>query len=102
MAVFFDLSSIAAIGAISTLVIHLIVHIGHFRILKKTKASMVMVATAIVVNLGAIVLSAIYLSGKRPDTLYWIVGFFAAAFVGEKIFRTVTGRIVKKRTPDIT
>lgn len=97
MAVFFDLSSIAAIGAISTLAIHLIVHIGHLRILKKTKASVIMVSAAIIVNLGAIVLSVIYLSGKRPDTLFWIVGFFAAAFIAEVVFRAVTGRIVKKR-----
>ncbi len=97
MAVFFDLSSIAAIGGISTLVIHLVVHVGHLRLLNKTKASRIMVLSAVVVNLGAIVLSAIYLSGKRPDTLYWIVGFFAAAFVAELAFRLVTGRVVTKR-----
>ena len=102
MAVLFDLSSIAAIGAISTLVIHLIVHVGHLRILKKTKASIIMIVAAIAVNLGAIILSAIYLSGKRPDTLYWIVGFFAAAFIAEMIFRTVTGRIVTKRVHNHT
>lgn len=97
MAVFFDLSSIAAIGAISTLAIHLIVHVGHLRLLKKTKASVLLVITAIVANLGAIVLSAIYLSGKRPETLYWIVGFFVLAFVAELIFRAATGRIVVRR-----
>ena len=97
MAVFFDLSSIAAIGGISTLAIHLFVHVGHLRILNKTKASMILVIIAIAVNLGAIILSAIYLSGKRPDILYWIIGFFAAAFVAEMIFRLVTGRVVAKR-----
>ncbi len=102
MAVFFDLSSIAAIGAISTLAIHLIVHVGHLRVLKKTKASLIMISTAIAVNLGAIILSAIYLSGKNPVTLYWIVGFFAAAFVAEIVFRIVTGRVVTKRVPNHT
>ncbi len=97
MAVFFDLSSIAAIGAISTLGIHLIVHVGHLRILKKTKASMVMILTAIVVNLGAIILSVIYLSGNSPSTLYWVIGFFASVFVLELFFRIVTGRVVGKR-----
>lgn len=97
MAVFFDLSAIAAIGGISTLVIHLLVHVGHLKILKKTKASMIMVVIAILVNLGAIILSAIYLSGKHPATLYWIVGFFAAAFVVEILFRLITGRVVSKR-----
>ncbi len=97
MAVFFDLSSIAAIGAISTLMIHLIVHIGHLRLLDKTKASRVMIWVAILANLGAIILSVIYLSGTHPGNLYWIIGFFAAAFVAELAFRAFTGRIVGKR-----
>ena len=97
MAVFFDLSSIAAIGAISTLMIHLIVHIGHLRLLDKTKASRAMIWVAILANLGAIILSVIYLSGSRPGNLYWIVGFFVAAFVVELAFRAFTGRVVGKR-----
>ncbi len=97
MAVFFDLSSIAAIGAISTLLIHLIVHVGHLRLLKKTKASKVMVLIAIAVNLAAIVLSGIYLRTTRPDILFWIAGFFAAAFVAEMALRLVTGRVIVKR-----
>ncbi len=97
MAVFFDLSSIAAIGAISTLLIHLIVHVGHLRLLKKTKASMVMVVIAIIVNLAAIILSGIYLSKTKPDILFWIVGFFAAVFVAEMALRLITGRVIVKR-----
>ena len=97
MAVFFDLSSIAAIGAISTLLIHLIVHVGHLRVLKKTKASMAMVMMAIIVNLAAIILSGIYLSKTKPDILFWIVGFFAAAFVTEMTLRLITGRVIVKR-----
>ena len=97
MAVFFDLSSIAAIGAISTLVIHMIVHIGHLRLIKKTGASLWLVLAAIGVNLAAITLSAIYLSGKQPSILAWIIGFFIAAFVVEIMLRILTGRIIVKR-----
>ena len=97
MAVFFDLSSIAAIGAISTLIIHMIVHIGHVRLVDKTGASLWMIWTAIGVNLGAIILSVVYLSGMRPEILFWITGFFAAAFGLEFILRVTTGRIVVKR-----
>ncbi len=98
MAVFFDLSSIAAIGAISTLAIHLIVHVGHLRLLKKTKASMAMVLLAIVVNLAAIVLSGVYLSTNSPDIIYWIAGFFVAAFFAEMALRLITGRVIVKRS----
>ncbi len=97
MAVFFDLSSIAAIGAISTLMIHLIVHVGHMRLLDKTGASPGLVLAAIGVNLGAIILSAIYLYGKRPSILLWIAGFFVVAFITEIALRILTGRIVVRR-----
>jgi len=97
MALIFDLSSIAAIGAISTLVIHMLVHIGHLRIIHKTGASRALVVSAIVVNLVAIVFAVIYLSGKNPAILSWIVGFFVGAFVLEITLRMLTGRIVLKR-----
>ncbi len=99
MAVFFDLSSIAAIGAISTLAIHLIVHVGHLRLLGKTGASRGLVLAAIVVNFAAIVLSAIYLSGKQPGILLWILGAFALAVGIELTLRATTGRVITKRTP---
>jgi amino acid transporter len=97
MAVFFDLSSIAAIGAISTLIIHMIVHIGHLRLIKKTEASLWLVLAAIGVNLAAITLSAIYLSDKHPSILAWITGFFVVSFVLEIMLRILTGRIIVKR-----
>lgn len=97
MAVFFDLSSIAAIGAISTLAIHMIVHIGHLRLLKQTGASLVLVLTAIIVNLGAIMLSAFYLSSRQPSILIWIGAAFALAFAIELGLRFFTGRVITKR-----
>ena len=97
MAVFFDLSSIAAIGAVSTLFIHMIVHIGHLRIIKKTKASIILVVAAILANLGAIILSVIYLSKKRPEIILWILGFVILAFLVEILLRLFTGRIIVRR-----
>jgi len=97
MAVFFDLASIAAIGAVSMLTIHLIVHIGHFRLLDKTGASLWLVLAAIGVTLGAITLSVIYLSSKQPAILVWIAGFFILAFMVELLLRLATGRIILKR-----
>jgi len=97
MSVFFDLSSIAAIGAISTLTIHMIVHIGHLKLIDKTGASLWLVLLAIGVNLAAIVMSFIYLSHKQPSILIWIVGFFLAAFAIEFMLRLFTGRIIFRR-----
>ena len=100
MAVFFDLSSIAAIGAISTLGIHMIVHIGHLRLRRQTGVSLFLVLAAIAVNAGAIVLSAIYLSGKQPAILLWVAGAFVLAFAIELTLRRFTGRVISRRTPD--
>ncbi len=97
LAVFFDLSSIAAIGAISTLTIHMIVHIGHLRVISKTGASRALVLAAIGVNLGAISFSAIYLSSRQPAILGWIGGAFVLAFIVEIGLRLVTGRAIVKR-----
>jgi len=97
MAVLFDLSAIAAIGAVSTLMIHLTVHIGHLRLLPKTKASDAWVWAAIVTNASAIALSTIYLSQKNPSILLWIAGFVGLSFAIELSLRTFTGRVVTKR-----
>ena len=96
MALFFDLSAIAAIGAISTLAIHTIVHVGHFRIIKKTGASLFLILTAIIVNIIAISFSIIYLISKNPVTIIWTIGFFLSAFVIEIILRILSGRVILK------
>ena len=99
MAVFFDLTSIAAIVAISTLAIHMIVHIGHLRLRAKTGASLWLVLAAVGANFAAIVLSAIYLSGQQPSIFNWIGGAFGLALLIELGLRLTTGRVIVKRAP---
>lgn len=99
MAVFFDLSSIAAIGAISTLAIHMITHIGHLRLLGKTGANRWLVVAAVGANFGAIVLAAVYLGQQQPIIFIWIGGAFALALLTEIFLRLATGRVVGKRVP---
>ncbi len=97
MALLFDMTSIAAIGAVSMLIIHMIVHIGHLRLLDKTGASKSIVVAAIGANLAAVVLATIYLSSERPMILVWIVGFFVISALLELGLRMLTGRVVTKR-----
>jgi len=97
LAVFFDLSSIAAIGAISMLIIHMTVHVGHLRLLKETGASPALIALAILANGAAIALGVWYLFGTDPMLLAWIVGFFSLAFAVEIVLRRTLGRVVKPR-----
>lgn len=97
LAIFFDLSSIAAIGAISMLIIHMTVHIGHLRIIKETGASVALIVLAVAANAAAIALGAYYLFGTAPMTLAWIAAFFVLAFVIEIVLRFALKRVVKAR-----
>jgi amino acid transporter len=98
LAIFFDLSSIAAIGAISMLMIHMTVHVGHLRLLKETGASPVLIVLAILANGAAIALGGWYLYGTDPMLLVWIAAFFVLAFAVEIVLRRITRRVVQART----
>ena len=97
MAVFFDLSEIAAIGSVSILIVHFVVHAGHLRLLRETGAIGLLVVVATLTNLAAIVLSAVYLSGKSPHLLILVGSLFALAVFIELALRFLTGRSVRPR-----
>ena len=98
LAVFFDLSSIAAIGALSMLIIHMTVHIGHLRLLGETGAMPALVVLAIAANAGAIAMGAYHLAGISPMPLVWIGTFFALALAIELALNRITARSVKPRS----
>jgi amino acid transporter len=97
LAVFFDLSSIAVIGALSMLIIHMTVHIGHLRLLNETGASKILIVLAIVANGAAISLGGYHLGSTSPILLLWIGAFFILAFLTEIVLNRVTGRKVQAR-----
>lgn len=97
LAVFFDLAEIAAIGSVSILIVHFIVHVGHLRLLPETGASLLMIIVAALTNLAAIVLSVAYLSRNSPDILVFIGGFFVISVVIEVSLRHLTGRTIRGR-----
>ena len=96
---FFDLTEIAAIGSISILFIHALVHIGHLFKIKDTKASKFLVILAIVTIAVAIVLALNYTSKHIPDVGYFIAGGFVLAFVIEIGLRLMTKRVITPQTP---
>jgi len=97
LAVFFDLSEIAAIGSVSILIVHFIVHVGHLRLRRETGASLPIVILAALSNLTAIVLAAAYLGRTAPDALIWIGVFFAGSVAIEVALRLATGRTIRSR-----
>lgn len=100
LAVFFDLSQIAAIGALSMLIIHLTVHIGHLRLLRETGAAPFVIVLAVLANAAAVVLGGYHVAGTSPQLLLWIVGFFALALVTEVLLHRLADRNVELRCPE--
>lgn len=97
LAIFFDLGSIAVIGALSMLLIHMTVHVGHLRLIRETGASRGLVALAVVANGAAVGLSAWHMSSRSPMLLVWIAGFFLLALAVEIVLHRATGRSVGPR-----
>jgi len=97
---FFDLNEIAAIGSISILFIHALVHIGHLLKIKKTDASKFLIVLAIMTIAIAIVLALQYTSKHIPNVGYFIVVGFVMAFLIEIGLRLVTKRVIKKQITD--
>jgi amino acid transporter len=93
----FDLSQIAAIGALSMLIIHLTVHVGHLRLIRATGAARPLIVLAIAANAGAIVLGAYHIAGTSPLLLMWIGAFFGFAFATEILLHWMTDREVRRR-----
>lgn len=100
LAVFFDLSAIAEIGALTMLFIHMVTHIGHLRLLEQTGAARFLIALAVLANAVAVALGGWHLGTTNPALIVWIGGFLAASFLVEVGLHSVTGRQVKPRTPE--
>ena len=97
---FFNLTQIAAIGSISILFIHALVHIGHLFKIKKTKANKFLIYLAIIGTFLAIALALNYTSKHIPSVGYYIAAGFFIAFIIEVSLRLITKRVVKKQIKD--
>ena len=97
LAVSLDLSSIATIGALSMLLLHMTVHLGHARLLNETGAIPSLVYIAVVANGVAFMLGTYHLAQMSPGLLIWIGGFLSIAFLTEFALHRVTARTVTTR-----
>ncbi len=97
LSLLFDLSEIAAIGSISILFIHGVTHLGHLKIIRETKGSVALVATAVFLSFLAMVLAIIYTSRTSNNVILALFSFFVIALVTEFILQKVTKRKIKPR-----
>ncbi len=101
MILFFDLSTIASVWAISMLFIHLLVHIWHLKVINKTKASKILVIFAIIAIIITIILASNYASNNINNL--WTILFWSIliAFLLELLLRFFTWRVIKWRKKNI-
>ena len=98
--VFFNLGEIATMGSIFILFIHVFVHVGHFLKIKKTGASRLIVAFAIISLSITIVLALIYTSKHISGIGYYVVGGFVLSYILEMALRLITKRKILKQTKE--
>jgi amino acid transporter len=97
MVVFLNLNEIAILGSVSILIIHLITHIGHLKLIKNTGASFIIVLLACITNLAAITLTLVYESKHSPHIVIMLVACLAASFLIEIILQVTLGKIILPR-----
>jgi uncharacterized membrane protein YfcA len=82
------------------LIIHMVTHIAHLKLLPETGARRGPVLLAIVLNGTAVVLGGYHLGKVSPGLFVWIVGLFLLAFALEYFFHRLSRRSVQARTED--
>lgn len=86
-AVAFDLSDIAVLGAITILLVHTTVNLGHLRLVGETGARRSIVALAGLVSLAAMVLSFVDAARSSPRIPVAFGAFVVSAFTAELLLR---------------
>ena len=98
LAVGFDLGQIAVLGAITILMVHTAVHIGHLRLIDRTGARRSLVALAALSGFGAALVTTIDTYRSSPSTIVILAVFIAAAGSIEAGLRARSGRTLRPRT----
>ena len=93
-----ELSSLAVIGSLTILLVHITVHIGHLRLAGQTGASRAMVVLAALANFAVVVAVLDHEFADSPDTILYLLGFLAAAGVLEAVVRFWLGRRLTARS----
>jgi amino acid transporter len=97
-----NLTSLAVIGSLTILVVHVIVHVGHLRVLAQTGASGVLVGLAMLANGGVIAAVLAFEFRDSPSSLPRLLAFVSAAAILELIFRHMRSRRITRRDREPT
>ena len=92
MILFFNLAEITSAAAISMLIIQAIVHIGHLKVVNKTKANKIFIILAFISMLLVAFLTSYYNYNTSPIVIWYLIGIFIAGFIVEILLRKINKR----------
>ena len=98
MILFFNLAEITSAAAISMLIIQAIVHIGHLKIIKKTKANKIFIILTFLSMILVALLTGYYNYQTSPIVIYYLIAIFIGGFVAEIILRKTNKRRILPQT----
>jgi amino acid transporter len=92
-----DLSSLAVIGSLTILLVHIAVHVGHWRLVSETGASRVILSLAILGNVAVVSAVVSFELLHSWQRLLYLVGFVLTAALVEGAIRLTKGRHIHLR-----
>jgi amino acid transporter len=95
MALFFDLGAVASLGSAVSLAIFVLITIAHLRMAKETRASVALLALALVATSLAVLVFGWYTLVTAPQTFAALVATIVLAWVVEAIWRGISKRDLK-------
>jgi len=94
---FLDLSEIAAVGSVTILLLHLVVHLGHLKLRDKTGASLGLILLAILTITLTIGFALVYAANHTPHIVWLVVASLCIAFISEFLLFKLTRRRIQPR-----
>ncbi len=101
MILFFSLSEVTTVAALSVLIIQGVVHAGHLFKTRQTGANRALVASAAVSMFAIAALTLIYTSRHDSKIALYLISAFAIAFFVEILLRLTTHREVSRQIIDL-
>jgi len=102
MILFFNLSEITTVAALSVLIIQALVHFGHIKLTPKTGANKGVIVFAFLLMTFVVLATLYYNAQKDVKIIYYLVGGFIIAYIMEVILRKLFKRTVKKQIKGLT
>lgn len=101
MILFFNLSEVTTVAALSVLIVQGLTHVGHLLRIKETGANLWAILGAVFAMFGISGLTLYYTSRHDPMIGYYMLGAFAVAFAVEITLRLLTKRVVTRQIVDL-